>query len=317
MSDVSPEIESLVILGTGPAGLSAAVYAARANLQPLCVEGQQPGGQLTITSDVENYPGFADPITGPHLMDSFRKQAERFGTRFVQGHIQAVEFKAPPFSLTLEGGRKIRTQAVIVATGASAKWIGIESEARLLGRGVSGCATCDGYFFKNAKVAVVGGGDTALEEANFLTRFASEVMVIHRRDSFRASKAMQAKTAANPKISVIWNSVVEEILGEQGVTGARLKNLQTGQNQEIDVTGVFVAIGHHPNTESFRGQLEMNDQGYLVVKEPTTYTNVTGIFAAGDVADFSYRQAITAAGSGCKAALDAERYLEALQLAKP
>lgn len=304
-------LEDVVILGTGPAGLTAAIYAARANLQPLIIEGEQPGGQLTITTDVENYPGFAEAVTGPDLMVSFRKQAERFGTRFLTGRVTQVENTKAPFLLHLDDGRKISTRTLIVATGASAKWLGIESEKKYNGKGVSACATCDGFFFRNQDIAVVGGGDTAMEEANFLTRFAKSVTLIHRRDVFRASKIMVDRAQKNPKIKIIYDTAVEDITGEKGVEALKLKNLKTGVTSELKVTGLFVAIGHEPNTKPFGHLLTRDANGYLVVQPGTTKTNVPGIFAAGDVADHVYRQAVTAAGTGCMAAIDAERYLEA------
>jgi len=302
----------LVILGSGPAGLTAALYAARANLAPLLIEGAQPGGQLTITTEVENYPGFVHGIQGPELMEVFRSQAERFGTSFVTGEVTAVELRKRPLELTMEG-RKIGAEALIIATGASAKLLGLESEKRMMGYGVSACATCDGAFFKNKEAVLVGGGDTAMEEATFLTRFCSKVTVIHRRDALRASKIMQDRAAANPKIAFIWDSVIDEIFGEPkgGVSGVRLKNLKTGAVTDFRTDAVFVAIGHQPNTRLFEGQLEMDDTGYLKVRSGSTYTNIDGVFAARDVADKVYRQAVTAAGTGCMAAIDAERWLEA------
>ncbi len=304
------QVESVVILGTGPAGLTAAIYTARANLRPVCIEGTQPGGQLTLTSDVENYPGFAEPVIGSELMESFRQQAQRFGTRFLQGDVLQVDLSKRPFSLQTVDGRQIRAKALIVATGASAKWMGIPSEKKLMGKGVSACATCDGFFFKNKDIVVVGGGDTAMEEAIFLTRFARKVSVIHRRNQLRASKIMQDKAMKNPKIQFIWDSGVEEILGERAVEGVRLKNLKTGEFKDLKVEGVFIAIGHEPNTSVFRPGLECNESGYILTRERTTQTNIQGLFAAGDVADPHYRQAVTAAGSGCMAAIDAERFLE-------
>lgn len=303
-------IENVVILGTGPAGLTAAIYAARANLTPLCVEGTQPGGQLTITSEVENYPGFPNGIQGPEMMADFRKQAERFGTRFKQGDVQKVDVTKRPFTLSLADGSEVKTHTLIICTGASAKLLGLKNESRLMGRGVSACATCDGFFFKNQDIAVVGGGDTAMEEANFLTRFAKTVTLIHRRDTFRASKVMQDRVLNNPKIKVIYNTGVEDVIGENEVTGLKLKNLKTGEVSELAVSGFFVAIGHQPNTKLFKGQLDMTEADYLVVQPGSTKTKIPGVFAAGDVADHVYRQAITAAGTGCMAAIDAERYLE-------
>jgi len=309
---MADETYRLVILGSGPAGPTAALYAARANLSPLLIEGAQPGGQLTITTEVENYPGFEHGIQGPEMMDVFRRQAERFGTKFVFGEVTAVDLRKRPFELTA-GVSTIGAEALIVATGASAKLLGIESEKRLMGYGVSACATCDGAFFKNKEAVVVGGGDTAMEEATFLTRFCTKVTVVHRRSALRASKIMQDRAAANPKIAFIWNSVIEEIVGEQktGVSSVRLKDLNTGASSDFRTDAVFVAIGHQPNTRLFEGQLEMDEVGYLKVCNGSTYTNIDGVFAAGDVADKVYRQAVTAAGTGCMAAIDAERWLEA------
>jgi len=302
----------LVILGSGPAGLTAALYSARANLSPLVIEGMEPGGQLTITTEVENYPGFERGIQGPEMMEVFRRQAARFGTRFVSSQVTAANLDHSPFELTTDEG-KIRTEALIISTGASAKLLGIESEKLLMGYGVSACATCDGAFFKDKKVIVVGGGDTAMEEATFLTRFCSKVTIVHRRNQLRASKIMQDRATRNAKIAVVWDSVVDEIYGDQktGVSGVRLKNSVTGALSDFKTEGVFMAIGHQPNTTIFRGQLDMDDLGYLKVRPGSTYTNVDGVFAAGDVADRVYRQAVTAAGTGCMAALDAERWLEA------
>ena len=301
--------ERLVIIGSGPAGYTAALYAARANLNPLLVEGMQPGGQLTITSEVENFPGFPEGILGPQLMELMKKQAERFGTRFESAEVTRVDFSKRPLSLWLDD-RLIRAQAVIIATGASAKWLGIPSEKEYQGRGVSACATCDGFFFRGVEVAVVGGGDTAMEEATFLTKFATKVHVVHRRDELRASKIMAERARKNSKIQLQLSSTVDEILGDgKAVTGVRLKSAQDGSTRELPLKGVFMGIGHEPNTKIFRGQLEMNDVGYLTVKAPTTATSVKGVFAAGDVSDPSYRQAVTAAGSGCAAAIDAERFL--------
>lgn len=305
----STKIENVLIIGSGPAGLTAAIYAARANLQPLMIEGYESGGQLMTTSEVENYPGFEHGVQGPELMGVTRKQAERFGTRFITKNVTKVDFSARPFKVWVEKDL-YQAQTVIISTGASAKYLGLENEKRLLGRGVSACATCDGAFFKNQVVAVVGGGDTAMEEAVFLTRFATKVYVIHRRAEFRASKIMADRVLNHAKIEVIWNTEILDVLGDQGVKGVRLKNSQSGEERTLDLDGVFVAIGHKPNTDLFKGALEMNDVGYLVTKPKTTYTSIEGVFAAGDVQDPHYRQAITAAGTGCMAAIDAERWLE-------
>lgn len=299
----------VVIIGSGPAGLTAAIYAARANLSPLLIEGWQSGGQLTTTTEVENYPGFAKGIMGPELMKETRAQAERFGTEFLTGDVTAVNLTQRPFTLTVDGEQTIQTQTVIIATGASAIPIGLKNESRLTGHGVSTCATCDGFFFKEKELLVVGGGDSALEEANFLTKFATRVSVVHRRDKLRASKIMQDRALHNEKISFIWNSVVEDILGADVVTGARLKNVVTGKLSEVPCAGVFIAIGHRPNTSLFAGQIDMDEKGYIRTHIGTA-TNVPGVFAAGDVQDSTYRQAVTAAGSGCMAAIDAERFLE-------
>jgi len=301
----------VVIVGSGPAGLTAAIYASRANLEPLVVEGIQPGGQLTTTTDVENFPGFEHGIQGPALMDVTRKQAQRFGSEIVVDAVTEVDVKSRPFTLTLESAGKVIADAVIVASGASAKYLGLESEKKLLGYGVSACATCDGFFFRGKEVVVVGGGDTAMEEASFLTKFCSKVYLVHRRSEFRASKIMVQRALQNPKIETLLDTVVEEILGEPatGVKGVRLKNTKTGASKTLSVSGYFAAIGHQPNTDLFKGKLEMNDVGYLKIQHPTTKTSVEGIFAAGDVADFIYRQAVSAAGEGCKAAIDAERWL--------
>lgn len=307
---MSNEIRDVIIIGSGPAGLTAAIYSARADLKPMLIEGPQPGGQLTITTDVENYPGFPEAISGPDLVMDMRKQAERFGTEFIAGEVTSVDFSKSPFTVTA-GNISYKAETIIIATGASARWIGLEAEKKLMGSGVSGCATCDGFFFKGKDIVVVGGGDTALEEASFLTRFASKVSVIHRRDQFRASKAMQEKVFNNNKISIIWNSVVDEILGvEEGrVTGVRIKNVKDGSYADLPCEGIFIAIGHTPNTKVFKGHIELDEQGYIILKDRTS-TNIPGVFAAGDVADPHYRQAITSAGMGCMAAIDAERFLE-------
>jgi thioredoxin reductase (NADPH) len=305
----------VLILGSGAAGLTAAIYAARADLEPVMIEGSQPGGQLTITTDVENYPGFPKGILGPELMEEFKKQAERFGTKMIFGDVTAVDLKKKPFEIT--AGKDMYTcDALIVATGASAKLLGIPSEKLLMGYGVSACATCDGFFFKDKEVVVVGGGDTAMEEALFLTKFATKVTVAHRRNELRASKIMQDRAESNPKISFLWETVIDEVLGDPkngGVVGVKLKNVKSGKVQDFKTDGVFIAIGHEPNTKLFKGQLDMDEFGYLVTKSGSTATNVPGVFACGDVQDRVYRQAITAAGTGCMAAIDAERYLEALK----
>lgn len=306
------KVHDVVILGSGPAGYTAALYAARANLEPLMLAGVQPGGQLTITTDVENYPGFPEPILGPELMERFQGQVLRFGTKIIEASVESVEFTTRPFVVrTAHDTYHART--VIVATGATAKLIGIPSESRYMGFGVSACATCDGFFFRGKRVMVVGGGDTAMEEAQYLTRFSNEVVVVHRRDTLRASKIMQDRARQNPKIRFIWDSELVEVVGDESplkVKAARLRNLKTGVVSDHPVDGVFIAIGHQPNTEFLKGQLPMDPRGYLVVKPGTSRTPVPGVFAAGDVADPVYRQAVTAAGSGCMAAIDAERWLE-------
>ncbi|MSQ77779.1 MAG: thioredoxin-disulfide reductase [Nitrospiraceae bacterium] len=302
-------MHNVVIIGSGPAGLTAAIYAARTNLSPLVIEGLQAGGQLTTTTDVENYPGFSHAIMGPELMKEMRGQAERFGTTFLQGDVTSVELKKKPFRIVIEGEQPVESKSLIITTGASAQYLGLPNERRLLGHGVSACATCDGYFFRGRELVVVGGGDSAMEESNFLTKFATTVYVVHRRDKLRASKIMQDRAMKNEKITFVWNSSVEDILGGQVVTGVKLKNHVTGKISELPCAGVFVAIGHKPNTDLFKGQIEMDGKGYVLTKNGTA-TNVPGVFAAGDVQDSKYRQAVTAAGSGCMAAIDAERYLE-------
>ena len=301
----------VAIIGSGPAGLTAAIYASRASLEPVVFEGEQPGGQLTTTTEVENYPGFEHGIQGPELMDVTRKQAIRFGTEIATDTVVGADVANRPFTLSLESGAKVTCDALIIASGATAKYLGLESEKKLQGHGVSACATCDGFFFRGKEVAIVGGGDTAMEEANFLTKFATKVWLVHRRREFRASKIMAQRTLDNPKIEVVWDSTITEILGEPatGVSGIRVKNVKTNEERVIPVQGYFSAIGHEPNTKLFRGKLDMDDVGYLKIKHPTTYTSVEGVFAAGDVADHIYRQAISAAGEGCKSAIDAERWL--------
>ena len=301
--------EKMVIIGSGPAGLTAAIYAARAGLEPLMVEGLERGGQLMITTDVENFPGFPDGIMGPELMEQIRKQAERFGTRIITSNVTKVDFSERPFKIWV-GQELFEAESVIISTGASARWLGIEGEQRLTGFGVSACATCDGFFFRDKELVVVGGGDSAMEEALFLTKFATKVTVIHRRDEFRASTIMANRVLDHPKIEVIWNTVLEEVVGDTTVSGVKLHNIETGERSDFATDGVFVAIGHTPNTKVFEGQLDLDEAGYILTDPGKTETSVEGVYAAGDVADKVYRQAITAAGLGCQAALDAERWLE-------
>ncbi|MCP1124027.1 thioredoxin-disulfide reductase [Bacillus sp. 3103sda1] len=301
-----------VILGTGPAGLTAAIYLARANISPLVIEGPEPGGQLTLTTDVENFPGFPEGIMGRELMQNMRKQAECFGAKFKRGWVRKVDFSNNPFTLTVEGIGELKTQSLIIATGASAKLLDIPGERENIGRGVSTCATCDGFFFRGKKIIVVGGGDSAMEEANFLTKFASEVRVVHRRKELRASKIMQDRAKNNPKITWSLNYIPEEVIaGERHVTGLKVKNSETGKNEILESDGIFIAIGHKPNTSFLGNQIKTDDMGYIIVNPGTTETNIPGVFACGDIQDHKYRQAITAAGSGCMAALDCERYLDA------
>ena len=302
----------MIIIGSGPAGLTSAIYAARANLEPIVFEGLQPGGQLTITTDVENYPGFPDGIMGPEMMDLFRKQAQRFNadTRFEI--VDKVDLSKKPFKIWA-GDNEYKTDSIIIATGASAKLLGLESETRLMGYGVSACATCDGFFYKDKEVIVVGGGDTSMEEAHFLTRFASKVTIIHRRDEFRASKIMQERVLNNKKINVVWDTNVVDFIGDEKTDGLKsvvLNNIKTNKSTNFPCEGAFIAIGHSPNSELFKDQLKLNDNGYIITKPDCTETSIPGVFASGDIQDYKYRQAVTAAGSGCMAAIDAEHYLE-------
>jgi thioredoxin reductase (NADPH) len=309
MSDSCPE--KVIIIGSGPAGLTAAIYTGRAGLKPLVVEGNQPGGQLTITTEVENFPGFPEGITGPDLMDAMRAQAEKFGTTILSEDVTKVDFNHRPFLLQV-GEKEIKSRCVIIATGATARWLELDSINRLRGKGISACATCDGFFFKNQEIAVVGGGDTAVEEACYLTRHASKVYLIHRRNQLRASKFMQQRVSSNPKIEIIWDTLISEALGDKSLTGLRLKNVKTNQLFELPVTGLFMGIGHHPNTEIFRGQIEMDESGYIIT-DCNMQTSAEGVFACGDVQDKRYRQAVTAAGTGCMAALEVEKFLEEYQ----
>lgn len=303
------KVENVIIVGSGPAGLTAAIYTSRALLNPLMIEGEEVGGQLMTTTDVENFPGFPEGIMGPELMTVTKKQAERFGTRFLARNVSKVDLSSRPFKLWV-GDEMFQAKSIIISTGASAKYLGLENERRLLGRGVSACATCDGAFFRDQTVMVVGGGDTAMEEATFLTRFASKVIIVHRREDFRASKIMVDKALNNEKIEVLYNSVLEDVVGDKLVEAARIKNIVTGETQDVKCEGIFIAIGHKPNTDLFSGQLKTNKVGYIETEGHSTRTSVEGVFAAGDVADDKYRQAITAAGTGCMAAIDCERWLE-------
>ncbi len=305
------KVYGVIIIGSGPSGYTSAIYAARANLSVLMFQGYQVGGQLMTTSEVENYPGFEDGILGPEMMEKFEQQARRFGTEMMAEDVTAVDFSHRPFTVTTDSG-EYQAESIIISTGASAKWLGLPSEKHLQGRGVTACATCDGFFFKKKDVIVVGGGDTAMEEATFLTRYVNHVTLIHRRESFRASKIMQDRVNNNPKISVLMNTEVVEVLGDDAVTGVQLRNVQTGEEDKLPVQGVFVAIGHQPNTSLFQGVLNMDEAGYIIPQE-NTMTNIPGVFAAGDVTDHRYRQAITAAGDGCRAAIDMERWLEDTQ----
>jgi thioredoxin reductase (NADPH) len=310
-------VHNVIVIGSGPAGYTAALYNARASLEPVMFAGLQPGGQLMITTDVENYPGFPEGIMGPEMMDLFRKQVERFGTKVHDSEITKVDFSQRPFKVWSDDEMH-EANSIIIATGASARWLGLPSEVHYGGYGVSACATCDGFFFRNKEVAVVGGGDTAMEEANYLAKLASKVHIIHRRDEFRASKIMQERVLNNPKIEVVWNSMIEEILGEtdphKRVTAVKLRRPATEEMWELPVSGVFIAIGHKPNSDLFKGILDMDEAGYLKVEPGSTRTNIPGVFASGDVADHIYRQAVTAAGTGCMAAIDAERYLQTVEL---
>jgi thioredoxin reductase (NADPH) len=305
---MADDVRNVIVIGSGPAGFTAALYTARADLEPLVLKGLEAGGQLMLTTEVENYPGFADGIMGPELMDQMEKQAQRFGAEILAVHVTEVDLSSRPF-LVKAGDQSWHAKTVIISTGATARWLGIPGEEKLRGRGVSACATCDGFFFRDRELLVVGGGDTAMEEATFLTKFASKVTIVHRRDAFRASKVMQDRVFANDKIDVMWNTVLDEIDGDDAVTGAVARDVTTGETRTVAADGVFMAIGHDPTTSLFRDQLPVDENGYLIVHEPSTATDVPGVFAAGDVTDHTYRQAVTAAGQGCKAAIDAERFL--------
>jgi len=309
MSENIEQVRCLII-GSGPAGYTAAIYTARADLKPVMYQGMQPGGQLTITTEVENFPGYPNGITGPEMMEEFKKQAERFGTQVRFGVVTSVDLSKRPFVIVADDGKTLAAETLIIATGASAKWLGLESEKKFMGQGVSGCATCDGFFYKGQDVAIAGGGDTAAEEATYLAKLCKKVYMIHRRDELRASKAMQHKVFNTPNIEMLWNSIPEEVLGDDsGVTGLRVRNVKTGESRDLDVTGFFVAIGHQPNTDLFKGRLELDEMSYIRTKPGTTQTSIEGVFACGDVQDHYYRQAVTAAGTGCMAAIEAERFL--------
>lgn len=309
----NPELIQCLIVGSGPAGYTAAIYAARADLHPVIYQGLQPGGQLTITTEVENYPGYPDGVQGPEMMEDFRKQAERFGTDIRWGLATSVDLSQRPFKVTIDESKQVLAETLIIATGASARWLGLESEKKFNGFGVSACATCDGFFYKGMNVAVVGGGDTACEEASYLAKLAKKVYLIHRRDELRASKAMQHRVMKTPNIEIIWDSVPKEIVGDKTVNGVILQNVKTGKESRLDIEGFFVAIGHTPNSDIFKGQLDMDENAYIITKPGTTQTNIPGVFAAGDIQDHVYRQAVTAAGSGCMAAIEAERFLASLE----
>ncbi len=302
-------MRNVIIIGSGPAGLTAAVYAARANLEPLLIEGAEPGGQLTLTTMVENYPGFPEGIMGPQLMEDMKKQARRFGAEIMSGYVDKVEFRESPFKVFVDD-QEFEGETVIISTGSSAKLLGLGNERRLMGHGVSTCATCDGFFFREKKIAVVGGGDSAMEEATFLTKFATDVALIHRRDEFRASKIMQDRALANPKINVHYNTIVQDVVGDETVSGIKVQNVKENTTSELELDGVFIAIGHNPNTGIFEGQIDLDEKGYVLTKPDSTATNVPGVYACGDVQDPVFKQAVTAAGSGCMAAMEAEKFLE-------